>query len=74
MFSKHEDVPSAELTVLPDALLDKVAGGKTFYEYTSPDGTETVCLPFPESRNHSHLVPVYNKETGLQETCTKEEG
>ena len=61
MFSKHEDTTSAELTVLPDELLDKVAGGAgggsgnhgnpapgtepTFYEWTSSDGTEVACLP-----------------------------
>lgn len=72
MFNKHEDATSSELAVLPDELLDEVAGGKTFYEYTSPDGGETVCLPFPESRNHSHLVPVM--VDGQQKTCIKEEG
>ena len=74
MFSKREDVVSAELTVLPDELLDEVAGGQpTFYEYTSPDGTETgICRPITAANNHSKLVPVYNA-SGAQVECPPKE-
>ncbi len=46
MSNKREDVTSVKPTVLPDDMLDKVAGGanQTFYEFTTPDG-DTVCRP-----------------------------
>jgi hypothetical protein len=45
MFSKRQENTSTP-TVLPDDLLDQVAGGAkpTFYEFATPDG-DIVCRP-----------------------------
>lgn len=71
MFSKREDVVSAELAVLPDEMLDKVAGGAggkptNFLLWTNSEGEEV--FHNPKSPTPPGWTPVYYPGTTTQVT------